>query len=125
MNRLKDKVILITGGNSGIGRATAIRAAREGARVAIGARDASRGLEVVHEIEASGGAAIFVPTDMAQTADIAALVQTTVATFGRLDCVFNNVAEIGRPAETHELLEEDFDHTVAVNLKGGVVLHET
>lgn len=118
MNRLKDKVMLITGGNSGIGRATAILAAQEGARVTIGARDATRGQAVVDEIEAAGGRAIFIPTDVARPANVATLVQTTMATFGRLDCAFNNAAEIGRLAETHELSEADFDHTIAVNLKG-------
>lgn len=118
MNVLKDKVMLITGGNSGIGRATALVAAREGAKVVIAARGAARGAEVVQEIKASGGEAIFVATDVSRIAEIAALVRATVETFGRLDCAFNNAAEIGRSATTHELLEEDFDHTIAVNLKG-------
>lgn len=118
MTRLKDKVMLITGGNSGIGRATAILAAQEGARVVIGARDANRGQAVVDEITATGGDALFVPTDVAQPSAIAALVQATVETFGRLDCAFNNAAEIGRLAATHELSEADFDHTIAVNMKG-------
>jgi len=118
MDTLKDKIMLITGGNSGIGRATALVSAREGAKVAIAARGVERGMEVVREIQARGGEALFVATDVSNTADIAALVQATVETFGRLDCAFNNAAETGRRADTDELLEEDFNRVIAVNLKG-------
>ncbi|MEM6854720.1 MAG: glucose 1-dehydrogenase [Planctomycetota bacterium] len=90
MGRLQDKVILITGGGSGIGRATAIMAAAEGAKVVIGNRNAERGEAVVAEIEAAGGQASFLKTDVTQEADLEALVKLAVDTYGGLHGAFNN-----------------------------------
>jgi NAD(P)-dependent dehydrogenase (short-subunit alcohol dehydrogenase family) len=75
-------------------------------------------MEVVREIKASGEEAIFVATDVSNPAAVTDLIQTTVETYGRLDCAFNNAAETGRPANIDEHLEEDFDRVIAVNLKG-------
>src|ERR1700682_2251561 len=113
------KVALITGGSSGIGRATALLLPTNGVQVSIGARGAERGNSVVREIEAAGGTAIFVPADMSKPDDIRRLITRTVETFGRLDYAFNKPAsEAGILQYTHELSEDDFDLSVAVNLKG-------
>jgi len=119
MAQFKDKVVLITGGTSGIGRATANAFAHEGAKVVIAARGAEKGAEAVRAIEQAGGEALFVQTDVAKSADVQALVEKTVARFGRLDYAFNNAARTDEVlAPTADLSEEDFDKTVAVNLKG-------
>lgn len=90
MARFDGKVVLITGGNSGMGRATAERVAAEGAAVVLGARRKDLGEEVVEGIRAAGGQALFVPTDVTVEAEVAALVDTAVREFGRLDAAFNN-----------------------------------
>lgn len=114
-----NKVALITGGSSGIGRATALLLSANGVRVSIGARGAERGNAVVREIETAGGTAIFVPADMSKPDDIRRLITHTVDKFGRLDYAFNNAAsEAGILQDTHQLSEDDFDLSIAVNLKG-------
>jgi len=90
MQRFEGKVVMITGGNSGMGRATAERVAGEGAAVVIGARRQDAGDDVVQGIRAAGGQAVFVPTDVTVEADVARLVDTAVREFGRLDAAFNN-----------------------------------
>jgi NAD(P)-dependent dehydrogenase (short-subunit alcohol dehydrogenase family) len=76
---VKDKVVLITGGSSSIGRAAALAFAREGAKVAIAARGEERGRQVVREVEAGGGRGLFVPTDVSQSDQVQSLVEKTVA----------------------------------------------
>jgi NAD(P)-dependent dehydrogenase (short-subunit alcohol dehydrogenase family) len=116
---LKGKVALITGGNSGIGRATAQVFAREGAKVVIAARNAERGEEVVKDIQKSGGEAFFVTTDVSKSEQIESLVNKTVERYGRLDCAINNAAAYtGAFSLTADFTEEEFDHTMAVDLKG-------
>lgn len=116
---LRGKVALVTGGSSGIGRATAHVFAREGARVVIAARGAERGNKVVEEIRASGGEAMFFPTDVSQAAQVEALVAKTVERYGRLDCAVNNAAGyMGAFSPTAEFSEKEFDETIAVDLKG-------
>ena len=95
MNPFEGKVALITGGNAGIGRATAIGFARLAAKVVISGRRENEGHQVVEEIKASGGDAIFVKTDVSKERDVAAMVRQTVATFGRLDFAFNNAGISG------------------------------
>lgn len=119
MNQFHEKVALITGGNSGIGKATAKAFAREGAKVVIAARRVELGHRAVREIEEAGGTALFVPTDVANASEMQALVTKTVETFGRLDYAFNNAARLDETlAPLADLTEEDFDKTVAINLKG-------
>jgi NAD(P)-dependent dehydrogenase (short-subunit alcohol dehydrogenase family) len=89
------KVAIVTGGNSGIGRATAVRLAAKGARVTIAARRADEGHETVEIIRAAGGEAIFVPTDVSQESQIEAMVQKTIEIFGGLDYAFNNAGVLG------------------------------
>jgi NAD(P)-dependent dehydrogenase (short-subunit alcohol dehydrogenase family) len=126
MKRFADKVAIVTGGSSGIGKATAIAFAREGAAVAIAARRQKPGLETVDQIKHAGGNAVFIPTDVSKSEDIERLITTTVEKFGRLDYAFNNAARTDEnAARTDEVIgpmtdlsEEDFDRTVGVNLKG-------
>ena len=115
---LKGRVALITGGSSGIGRATALAFAREGARVVIGNRRVSDGEETVRRVRAAGGEAMLVRTDVTQAAHIEMLVAKTVETHGRLDCAFNNAGVTGDIARTAECTEENWDRTMSVNLKG-------
>jgi NAD(P)-dependent dehydrogenase (short-subunit alcohol dehydrogenase family) len=113
------KVALITGGNSGIGRAAALAFAREGARVAIAARNRKRGDAVVREISEKGGEAVFFPTDVSKPAEIESLFRGTIEKWGRIDCAFNNAAGYsGAFSLTADFSETEFDETMAVDLKG-------
>jgi NAD(P)-dependent dehydrogenase (short-subunit alcohol dehydrogenase family) len=106
-----DRVVLITGGSSGIGRATALAFAREGARVVIASRGQERGEATRRELEDLGGEALFVPTNVSQPGQVEALLRRTVERFGRLDCAFNNAAtlEVGVFKATAEFCAEEFD----------------
>jgi len=90
------KVALVTGGSSGIGRATALAFAREGARVAIGSRRKSKAEEVVRAIRDRGGDAVWLQTDVTKATQVRTLVDRTVAAFGRLDYAFNNGGSGGK-----------------------------
>jgi len=114
--QLEGKTALITGGGSGIGRATALLFAREGAAVAIVDLDEPRAQTVAKEIEREGGQAIAVQCDVSQAADCLRAVQETVAAFGGLEILFNN-AGIIRRASVLELSEEEWDRAMAVNVK--------
>lgn len=116
MTRLDGKVVVITGGNSGIGRATAERVASEGAAVVIGARREDVGDDVVAAIRAAGGQAVFVPTDVTVEADVARLVDTAVGEFGRLDAAFNNAGGGSAFGPVQELTEEGWRADVDLNL---------
>ncbi len=115
---LEGSVAIITGGNSGIGRATALRFAEEGARVVIAARREAQGREVLGEIKRAGGEAIFVRTDVSRPADVEAMVARAVEAYGRIDCAFNNAGVATGHGLVHETKVEDWDRTVDVNLKG-------
>ncbi len=116
--QFEDKVALVTGAASGIGRASALAFAREGASVVVADIDTSGGEETAKQIEASGGRAIFVETDVSRSADVEALVKHTLDTYGRLDLAHNNAGILGPRAITAECSEEDFDRVIAINLKG-------
>jgi NAD(P)-dependent dehydrogenase (short-subunit alcohol dehydrogenase family) len=115
---LDGKVALVTGGGSGIGRATAVAFAKAGAKVVIANRSVPAGEETARRITESGGWAVFVRTDVTKAADVETMVATTVQTFGRLDCAFNNAGATGSGLRLADHTEEAFDHTVATNLKG-------
>ncbi|WP_027214117.1 glucose 1-dehydrogenase [Burkholderia sp. WSM2232] len=118
MSRLKGKVALVTGGTSGIGKATALLFAKEGAKVVIAARREDEGRQVVREINDIDGEAIFVRTDVTSAHDCANAVAEAVASFGKLDIAFNNagIQITGKPvAETDE---HAWDQVIGINLKG-------
>ncbi len=117
MESFKDKVILITGGSSGLGAATALRFARDGAKVAIGAGRMEQSEAVVRQIECLGGQGLCIRTDVRQPADIEALVCGTVARFGRLDCAINNVGSTRQVLTPIADIEKDaWDETISTNL---------
>ena len=115
--RLQDKVALITGGTSGIGKATAVLFAKEGAKVAITGRNEKRGHAVIEQILNGGGQAIFLRTDVRKAAECRRAVDETVSSFGRLDILFNN-AGIFYPHTALDCSEEEWDLQIDVNLKG-------
>lgn len=116
--RLDGKVALVTGGGSGIGQATALIFAREGAKVVVADITVEGGEETVRQIQAAGGDATFVKTDVSKAAEVEALVNKTVETYGQLDCAFNNAGIEGAAKFTTECTEEEFDRTIAVNVTG-------
>ena len=118
MNDLKGKVAIVTGASAGIGRAAAFAMAREGANVVIADVDVARGEQVASDINNEGGTAVFVRTDVADDASVAALVAKTVERFGGLDLAFNNAGIEGTPAPTAECTPENWQRTLAVNLTG-------
>jgi NAD(P)-dependent dehydrogenase (short-subunit alcohol dehydrogenase family) len=118
MKRFEDKVVLVTGGGTGIGRGTALAFAREGAKVVIAARREAQGVEVVKAIQAKGGTASFIRTDVADEKDIRAAVAYAVKTYGQLDVLFNNAGIEGKNGPIAELEGADFDATFATNVKG-------
>lgn len=118
MNQFEGKVALITGGNAGIGRATAIEFARLAAKVVITGRRENEGRQVVEEIKASGGDAIFVKTDVSKERDVAAMVRETLATFGRLDFAFNNAGIEQVLTPLPDQTEEAYDQIMDINVKG-------
>jgi NAD(P)-dependent dehydrogenase (short-subunit alcohol dehydrogenase family) len=115
--RLQDKVALITGGSSGIGEATAILFAKEGANLAITGRNETRGHAVVAQILERGGNAIFIRTDVRKAAECRRSVDETLNSFGKLDILFNN-AGVFYPHTTLECTEEEWDLQIDINLKG-------
>jgi len=114
--RLQDKVALITGGTSGIGKATAELFAREGAKLVITGRSDDRGRAVVDAIAPSGNA-IFVHTDVARAEDCRRAVEQSIDKFGRLDILFNN-AGVFYAHDAIECTEEEWDQQIDVGLKG-------
>jgi NAD(P)-dependent dehydrogenase (short-subunit alcohol dehydrogenase family) len=117
MQRLKDRVALVTGGGSGIGRATAIRLAEEGAKVAVNDINPATGQEAVKTITDAGGKAVFIQADVSKVAECERIVAETVKVFGRLDILVNNAAVMVEKTVV-DTTEEDFDRITGVNLKG-------
>jgi NAD(P)-dependent dehydrogenase (short-subunit alcohol dehydrogenase family) len=116
--RVDGKVALITGAGSGIGRATALAFAKEGAKVVVADIVVAGGEETVRMIKGAGGEAIFVKTDVTRAAEVEALVKKTVEIYGRLDCAFNNAGIEGEMAPTADCTEENWDRVVNIDLKG-------
>lgn len=111
------KVVLITGAASGIGRATALAFAEQGARLVIG--DVGEGArDTVEQIKAMGSEAIFVHADVSNSASVQALVNAAVETYGRIDAAFNNAGILPPTADFADMKEEDFDRIISVDLKG-------
>jgi NAD(P)-dependent dehydrogenase (short-subunit alcohol dehydrogenase family) len=118
MRRFEGKVALVTGGGSGIGRATSLAFANEGAKVVIDDINVEGGEETLRLIKSTGGEAIFVKADVSKGAEVEAMVEKTIDTYGRLDCAFNN-AGIGEPLKrVAKTTEDNWDRVMATNLKG-------
>lgn len=117
--RFENKVSLVTGATSGIGMVTAQMLAAEGSKVVLAARRSDRGKLLVEEIQTAGGEATFVQTDVAQRDSIVKMVQTTLETYGRLDCAFNNAGIAGSTfVAAADIEEEAWDQIMNVNVKG-------
>ena len=115
---VEGKVALVTGGASGIGLATALTFAREGAKLGIADTNADGGQHTIHMITENGGEAIFVQADVSQTTAVEAMISKMVETYGRLDCAHNNAGISSRPwVLLHELPEESWYRVININLK--------
>jgi NAD(P)-dependent dehydrogenase (short-subunit alcohol dehydrogenase family) len=117
MGRFEGRVALITGAATGIGKATALAFAKEGAKVAIGDLD-ERANDTVKEIEEAGGEALFVHTNVVSSEDVQELVNKTVEKYGKIDHAFNNAGVLSEPNKFADIPEEDFDKVIAVDVKG-------
>jgi len=115
--KLKGKVSIVTGAGSGIGRATAILFAKEGARVVVADVDEEGGRETVRKIKSGGGDATFVRTDISQAEDVKKMIDSTIQHYGRIDILFNN-AGINIVGTILETTLEEYDKMMNVNLKG-------
>ena len=115
---LHNKVALITGGTSGIGRDTAVLFAKEGAKVVFSGRRELEGNETLKLVRAEGGEGLFVKSDASKSADIESLVQKTVDTYSRLDVAFNNAGVEGKWVPLIDQTEENWDQVHNINLKG-------
>ena len=117
VNRLRGKVAIVTGAGSGIGRATAILLAKEGAKVVVCDIDRERGERTAKEILEMGGDAFFVEADVSKSKDVANLIRRTIEKYGRLDILVNN-AGVESLASIFDITEEEWDRVLGVNLKG-------
>ena len=117
--QLTGKVALVTGGASGIGRATALAFAREGAKLVIADTNAEGGQQTAHMIIENGGDATFVRVDVSKATEVEAMISKAVETYGRLDCAHNNAGILAGPqAPTAEYPEDVWHHVLAINLTG-------
>jgi NAD(P)-dependent dehydrogenase (short-subunit alcohol dehydrogenase family) len=115
---MEKKVVLVTGASSGIGRATAVAFAKEGASVVLASRGEEGTLQTLRMVEECGGEGIFVKTDVSVEKDVANLVNKTLETYGQLDYAFNNAGMSGQPGPLFEITEQAFQQVIDVNLKG-------
>lgn len=116
--KFSGKVALVTGAAAGIGRATALAFAREGAKVVLADVLVKEGEEAAQAIREAGGEAIFVGTDVSKPAEVERAVNQAIENFGRLDVAFNNAGIEGRRAPTADCTEETWDQVISINLKG-------
>ncbi len=118
-NTLQDKITLVTGAGSGIGRATSLVLAREGATVVVADVNAEGGEETLSAIKDMGGDGMFVHADVSQAADVEAMVGAVVKAYGRLDCAYNNAGIEGYiGGRLHEYPEDTWDRIIDINVKG-------
>jgi NAD(P)-dependent dehydrogenase (short-subunit alcohol dehydrogenase family) len=118
MKLFENKVALVTGGSSGIGRATALAFASEGAKVVVSDIKEEEGKETVRLIKKNHGEAIFVKCNVSIESEVKMMLQTIKDTFGKLDCAFNNAGTEGMAATTENCTEENWDRTINTDLKG-------
>lgn len=115
---VEGRVALVTGGGSGIGRQACLVFSREGAQVVVCDVALEGGEETVSQIRQAGGQAMFIQADVAQAAEVEAVVARTVETYGRLDCAYNNAGIAGRTARVADDSEQNWDRVLSINLKG-------
>lgn len=118
MKILENKVALVTGGTSGIGKATAIALGIAGAKVVFSGRREEEGENIANSMRQSGAECLFVRSDVSSESDVKALIQKTVESYGRLDCAFNNAGIESSAKPLHEQSIEHFDNLMAVNVRG-------
>ena len=118
MSHFAGRVALITGGNAGIGRAAAIEFVKQGAKVVVSGRREKEGRDVIAEIKALGGEAIFVKTDVSKETDVKVMIEQTLGTFGRLDFAFNNAGIEQLLTPLPDQTEESYDQIMDINVKG-------
>lgn len=118
MKRLENKIVFITGGNSGIGKASALEAAREGATIVVADLEKNNHEQTMNEITALGAICLFVPIDVSDVNSVKKAIATTVEKFGRLDIAFNNAGIGGVYSGIHDMEEAVWDRLIAVNLTG-------
>src|SRR5262245_57919118 len=115
-NLMMGKVVVITGGASGLGQATALAFAREGANVVIGDVDVKGAQETIEAIRSNGGAGISMRVDVTKAADVQQMIAAAVDRYGGLDYAFNNAGFVGSTAGVVDTTEEDWRHAIATNL---------
>lgn len=121
MNRLEGKVAVITGGNAGVGATIAKLFASEGAKVVISARRAGPLNEVAAEIQAAGGEALSVPTDISKPEDVAKLIQKTIEAFGKIDVLVNNAGVLDKDLNSIVQIDyDDMEKVIDINEKGTI-----
>ena len=121
MGRLEGKVAIITGGNSGVGAATAQLFAKEGAKVVISARRVAQLEEIAAKIKADGGEVLTVPTDISKPEDVANLMEQTIQAFGKIDILMNNAGILDKNLNAIDRVEyDDLDRVLDINTKGTI-----
>jgi NAD(P)-dependent dehydrogenase (short-subunit alcohol dehydrogenase family) len=118
MKILEDKVALVTGGTSGIGKATALAFSAAGAKVVFSGRREPEGEEIANLIRKSGAECLFVRSDVSSETDVRSLIQKTVESYGQLDIAFNNAGLEGSLKPLHAQSIEEFDRLIAINVRG-------
>lgn len=118
MRTFENKVVIVTGASSGIGRATALAFAQEGAKVIVSDIQEKGGVEIVEEINKAKGEAFFIKCDVSSEEQVKNLVDKTIEKYGRLDCAYNNAGVEGAPCSTVECSTDNWDKTINTNLKG-------
>lgn len=118
MGKFDNQVIVITGGSSGIGKATALAFAKEGAKVAIASRNIEQGKATLQELKVIGTKALFIQTDIRKEAEVENLINKTVETFGSLDYAFNNAGTLGMLGDVRDDSSENWNQIMETNLKG-------